>query len=129
MEMARVDSSVATFWGVHSGLSAGSIYLCGRRPIGDGRKRRTADARYVEDDGRPIVQGMKKRFSELPIRANSVEQQQGRPLFWSAHRRDTDRLAADQDRSNVDAIFPRTVVHGRKLQGTTRRRSSGGCHQ
>jgi hypothetical protein len=61
---------------------------------------------------------MKKRFSELPIRANSVEQQQGRPLFWPAHRRDTERLAADQDRSNVDAIFSRTVVHGHKLQGT-----------
>ena len=29
MELARVDSSVATFWGVHTGLSAGSIYLCG----------------------------------------------------------------------------------------------------
>src|SRR5262249_15178457 len=29
MEMARIDSSVATFWGVHTGLSAGSIYLCG----------------------------------------------------------------------------------------------------
>src|SRR5258708_7982899 len=29
MERARVDASVATFWGVHTGLSAGSIYLCG----------------------------------------------------------------------------------------------------
>src|SRR5215475_178448 len=29
MELARVDASVATFWGVHTGLSAGSIYLCG----------------------------------------------------------------------------------------------------
>jgi glutaryl-CoA dehydrogenase len=29
MEMARVDSSVATFFGVQSGLSMGSIYLCG----------------------------------------------------------------------------------------------------
>ncbi|NMN99878.1 acyl-CoA dehydrogenase [Gordonia sp. TBRC 11910] len=29
MELARVDSSVATFHGVHSGLSMGSIYLCG----------------------------------------------------------------------------------------------------
>ena len=29
MEMSRIDSSVATFWGVHTGLSAGSIYLCG----------------------------------------------------------------------------------------------------
>ena len=29
MELARVDASVATFWGVHIGLSAGSIYLCG----------------------------------------------------------------------------------------------------
>ena len=27
MELARVDASVATFWGVHTGLSAGSIYL------------------------------------------------------------------------------------------------------
>ncbi|MGY3530965.1 acyl-CoA dehydrogenase family protein [Bradyrhizobium sp. USDA 4452] len=29
MELARVDCSVATFWGVHTGLSAGSIFLCG----------------------------------------------------------------------------------------------------
>lgn len=29
MEIARVDASIATFWGVHTGLSAGSIYLCG----------------------------------------------------------------------------------------------------
>jgi glutaryl-CoA dehydrogenase len=29
MELARVDASIATFWGVHTGLSAGSVYLCG----------------------------------------------------------------------------------------------------
>ncbi len=29
MELARIDSSIATFRGVHTGLSAGSIYLCG----------------------------------------------------------------------------------------------------
>lgn len=29
MEIARVDCSVATFLGVHSGLAMGSIYLCG----------------------------------------------------------------------------------------------------
>jgi glutaryl-CoA dehydrogenase len=29
MELARVDSSIATFWGVHTGLAAGSVYLCG----------------------------------------------------------------------------------------------------
>jgi glutaryl-CoA dehydrogenase len=29
MEIARVDSSIATFRGVHSGLAMGSIYLCG----------------------------------------------------------------------------------------------------
>jgi glutaryl-CoA dehydrogenase len=29
MELARVDSSLATFMGVHSGLAMGSIYLCG----------------------------------------------------------------------------------------------------
>jgi glutaryl-CoA dehydrogenase len=29
MELARIDSSIATFCGVHSGLAMGSIYLCG----------------------------------------------------------------------------------------------------
>jgi glutaryl-CoA dehydrogenase len=29
MELSRVDPSFATFYGVHSGLSMGSIYLCG----------------------------------------------------------------------------------------------------
>jgi glutaryl-CoA dehydrogenase len=29
MEIARIDCSVATFYGVHSGLAMGSIYLCG----------------------------------------------------------------------------------------------------
>jgi glutaryl-CoA dehydrogenase len=29
MEMARIDASVATFFGVHSGLAMGSIYLDG----------------------------------------------------------------------------------------------------
>src|SRR5690606_22490375 len=29
MEMARVDTSMSTFFGVHSGLAMGSIYLCG----------------------------------------------------------------------------------------------------
>jgi glutaryl-CoA dehydrogenase len=29
VEMARVDASMATFFGVHSGLAMGSIYLCG----------------------------------------------------------------------------------------------------
>ncbi len=29
LELARVDASMATFFGVHSGLAMGSIYLCG----------------------------------------------------------------------------------------------------
>lgn len=29
MEMARVDASISTFFGVHSGLAMGSVYLCG----------------------------------------------------------------------------------------------------
>ncbi|MGH3068056.1 MAG: acyl-CoA dehydrogenase family protein, partial [Streptosporangiaceae bacterium] len=29
MELARVDPSIATYFGVHSGLAMGSIYLCG----------------------------------------------------------------------------------------------------
>lgn len=36
MEMARVDPSIATFHGVHSGLAMGSIYVCGS----DEQKRR-----------------------------------------------------------------------------------------
>ena len=31
MEMARTDCSIATFFGVHSGLAMGSIYLCGSK--------------------------------------------------------------------------------------------------
>lgn len=29
LEIAKVDCSMATFWGVHGGLAMGSIYLCG----------------------------------------------------------------------------------------------------
>src|SRR5690606_19631162 len=29
MEMARVDVSISTFFGVHSGLAMGAVYLCG----------------------------------------------------------------------------------------------------
>ena len=29
LELARIDCSIATFFGVHSGLATGSIYLCG----------------------------------------------------------------------------------------------------
>ena len=29
VEMARIDASIATFFGVHSGLAMGSLYLCG----------------------------------------------------------------------------------------------------
>jgi glutaryl-CoA dehydrogenase len=29
MELARVDPSIGTYFGVHSGLAMGSIYLCG----------------------------------------------------------------------------------------------------
>ena len=29
MELARIDPSIATFYGVHTGLAAGSIYMCG----------------------------------------------------------------------------------------------------
>ena len=29
MELARVDASISTFFGVHTGLAMGSIYVCG----------------------------------------------------------------------------------------------------
>jgi glutaryl-CoA dehydrogenase len=31
MELARVDASIATFWGVHTGLSAGRSTFAGAR--------------------------------------------------------------------------------------------------
>src|SRR5262245_46212267 len=89
-----------------------------RWPIGKGRKRRVADARDVKDDGRRIGQRMKNWFGDLPIRANTIEQEQGWPPFGPACRRDAEPLAADHDRSNVDAIFSRAVVHGRRLHRT-----------
>src|SRR5258708_22528885 len=39
MEMARFDSSIATFFGVHNGLGMGSIYLGGS---GEEKKKRVA---------------------------------------------------------------------------------------
>src|SRR5262249_29076509 len=60
---------------------------------------------------------MKKWFGELPICANSIEQKQGRPPFRPACGRDAERLAADRDRPNVDAIFS-CAVHGRRLHRT-----------
>ncbi len=37
MEMARVDASIATFFGVHNGLAMGSIYLGGSQHLGPQR--------------------------------------------------------------------------------------------
>ena len=56
MELARVDPSIATFFGVHGGLAMGSIYLCGSRgaegalaardgPDGEDRRLRAHRAR------------------------------------------------------------------------------------
>src|SRR5262249_62002104 len=61
---------------------------------------------------------MKKRFGELPIRANAIEQKQGWPPFGSVRRRDAEPLPADHDRPNVDAIFSRAVVQGGRLHRT-----------
>src|SRR5262249_5811896 len=61
---------------------------------------------------------MKKWFGDLPIRANTIEQKQGWPPFGPARRRDAEPLPADHDRPNVDAIFSRAVVHGRRLHRT-----------
>ncbi len=83
MEIARVDASIQTFLGVHSGLSMGSIYLCGSEEqkqrwlpamarmekigafgltepdVGSGVARGlTATAR--QDDGEWVLDGQKK---------------------------------------------------------------------
>ena len=61
MELARIDASIATFWGVHTGLSAGSIYLCGDEeqkqrwlPL---RARETLPTREMEQE---VVAGSKR---------------------------------------------------------------------
>src|ERR1700710_2372130 len=69
MELARTDPSIATFAGVHGGLSMGSIYLCGndeqkqrylpgmarlekdRRVRADGAGRRIGRVAWADDDG------------------------------------------------------------------------------
>src|SRR5262245_47321587 len=99
-----------------------------RWPIGKGRKRRAADARDVKDDGRRIGQRMKKWFGELPIRANTIEQKQGRPPFRPACGRNAERLAADRYRPNVDAIFSRPVVPGPRPQAPRNRLYANDLH-
>ena len=44
-----------------------------RRPRGERRRRRAADARHVKDDRRRIGQRMEKWLGKLPVRADSVE--------------------------------------------------------
>jgi glutaryl-CoA dehydrogenase len=48
MELARVDSSIATFIGVHGGLAMGSIYLCGSE---DQKQRWLPDMARMEKIG------------------------------------------------------------------------------
>jgi len=95
MELARIDASIATFWGVHTGLSAGSIYLCGDEeqkqrwlPL---RARETLPTREMEQE---VVAGSKRtkfaaglaqvgalRYDEkiAQVRAKNGERRRRRP--------------------------------------------------
>ena len=78
MELARVDASVATFWGVHTGLSAGSIYLCGD----EAQKQRWL--RHIRRD-----------VDELPARGRRLDSQRPEEMDRQRHvRRDQRDLGA-----------------------------------
>ena len=51
MELARTDSSIATFNGVHSGLAMGSIYLCGSTSSANATCRRWRATRRSDRSG------------------------------------------------------------------------------
>jgi hypothetical protein len=83
MELARVDASVATFWGVHTGLSAGSIYLCG-----DEEHDAFRDDRLVRPDGAPGRVGyIGWDDDDLPSRGRQLDPQRPEEMDRQRHLR------------------------------------------
>ena len=87
MELARVDPSIGTFFGVHGGLAMGSIYLCGSRGAegtvaardgADGEDRRLRAHRTRRRLGRgrrPDHHGQARRHRMGPGRAEEVDRE------------------------------------------------------
>ena len=79
-----------------------------RWPVWKGRQGRATDPGHVEDDRRRIGERFKEGFCQLPIRANSVEQEQRRPITSTMPDRDLERLTADQHLPHLDVAW----LHG-----------------
>ena len=98
MELARVDSSVATFWGVHTGLSAGSIYLCGDEE----QKQRWLPAmmRFEKIGSFPDrapgwLRHIRRDVDDLPARGRRLDSQRPEEMDRQRHlRRDQRDLGA-----------------------------------
>ena len=73
-----------------------------RRTIWQERPRRTADAGHVKDNRRRTGEGFEEGLCQLPIGADSVEQQQRRLRAAAVLDRHLQRLAVDRDLSCLD---------------------------
>ena len=72
MELARVDPSIATFFGVHGGLAMGSVRLCGseeqQRALAAGHGADGADRRLRPHRARPGVRDRRRAGHERAAR-------------------------------------------------------------
>ena len=73
-----------------------------RWPVWKQRHGRAADPGHVEDDRRRMCERFEKGLCQLPIRANSVEQEQRGLIARTMPYRDLERLPADRDLPDLD---------------------------
>jgi glutaryl-CoA dehydrogenase len=90
MELARIDCSIATFHGVHSGLAMGSIYLCGS----DEQKERWLPAMQRAD-----------KIGAFGLTEPDVGSGAARGLMTTARRRGKDWILNGQKRWIGNATF------------------------
>jgi glutaryl-CoA dehydrogenase len=102
MELARVDCSIATFHGVHSGLAMGSIYLCGS----DEQRQRWL----------PAMQRAEK-IGAFGLTEPEVGSGAARGLMTTARRRGNDWILNGQKRWIGNATFADlTVIWARDVE-------------
>jgi glutaryl-CoA dehydrogenase len=102
MELARVDCSIATFHGVHSGLAMGSIYLCGS----DEQRQRWL----------PAMQRAEK-IGAFGLTEPEVGSGAARGLLTTARRRGNDWILNGQKRWIGNATFADlTVIWARDVE-------------
>jgi glutaryl-CoA dehydrogenase len=95
MELARVDCSIATFHGVHSGLAMGSIYLCGS----DEQKQRWLPAMQRAD-----------KVGAFGLTEPDVGSGAARGLTTTARRRGKDWILNGQKRWIGNATFAHVTI-------------------